>query len=142
MALSFDLLNKKDVIDGKIDLLSKIAIINYDNIRVDEWILIDDYSSMSIDLVAQKMLGDSGYSWVLIKFNRIDMPLAINIGDVIAIPNIQDFTDNTKFVDYNKIDRSELRRSTASFKKMSSKSTAVKAVPMSNFIKKTGNVIF
>lgn len=140
--MDFEILTKKAVVDGKIDLLSNVLLVDYDKIAIEHWILVDEHTQMGLDLIAEKLYGDASYIWVLIKFNRISNPLELNIGDIVAVPVLDEFFSNSRFVDYAAMTANMIKQQSASFKKMKSSSAAVKAQPSANFIKKSGNVIF
>lgn len=138
--MTFEILDQKEIIDGKTDMLSNIVIIDYDNIPIVDWILVDEFSAMGLDYIAERILGDSGYTWVLMKFNRIDSPLEINIGDIIAIPDINEFRKHTKMVNYNSITTSMMKKQREAYRKIAT-NAATKVSPGSNFVKQSGNVI-
>lgn len=138
--MTFEILDQKEIIDGKTDMLSNIVIIDYDNIPIVDWILVDEFSAMGLDYIAERILGDSGYTWVLMKFNRIDSPLEINIGDIIAIPDIIEFRKHTKMVNYNSITTSMMKKQREAYRKIAT-NAATKVSPSANFVKQSGNVI-
>ena len=140
--MDFEILTNKKSANGKIDMLSNVLIIDYDKITITDWILIDDFTVMALDVIAAKLYGSSEYSWLLVKFNRISNPLEVNVGDVIAIPDLLEFRKYSKWVDYSEMTRSAISKQSKSFKSMKSNSSAVKVTPSSNFVKKSGNVIF
>lgn len=140
--MEFEILRNKKSTNGKIDMLSNVLLIDYAKINIAEWILIDEFTAMGIDYIAEKMYGSADYAWVLIKFNRISNPLTINIGDVIACPDINDFRQNSKWIEYSKTTSNSMSYQNTQFKKMKSSSSAVKSISSSNFVKKSGNVIF
>lgn len=139
--MEFGVLKNKKVIDGKLDLLSSILLIDYDKVDIDSWILVDIHTSGLLDLISYVKYGSTDYVDVLIKFNRINNPLEIEEGDIIAIPDLLSFQTNSKYVDptqaFNKTRPSRI------FNQLKSKviSGAIKSDNTSNFIKKSGNVI-
>lgn len=140
--MNFEILTNKKIVDGKIDMLSNVLLIDYEKITITDWILIDNFTTMAIDMLAAKLYGSDEYAWILIKFNRINNPLEVNVGDVIAIPDLLEFRRYSSIVDYSS--KSKLTKSAQNlqFNKIKSLSSAVKATPSSNFVKKSGNVIF
>lgn len=131
-----ELLQSKTITNtGRFDMLSKICIIDYDKINIDEWILIDESTIFGLDMISNAMYGSDEYVWVLLKFNRLNM-FEMNVGDVIAIPNLNDFRNHSKFIDANvttKFQNINRTNTTPSQKQVSSK----------NYTKsKNGNVVF
>lgn len=146
--IGLELLEKKEIVDGKLDLLSNIVIIDYDKISIDEWILVDEFSVMGLDYVSESLYGSNEYVWVLMKFNRIDSPFEVNVGDIIAIPNINEFRQNTKVINYKSITTTMLSKQNNAFNKsinnigQRTSNITQKTTPISNFTKQSGNVIF
>lgn len=101
--MQFRIFDDKKQVNGKIDLLSNIWQIDYELVKIDDWIRVDDATNMSLDLIAFTMYGDEARMDVLKKFNRINNPLEIYIGQIIAVPNLDSFNDNLKLVEVKPI---------------------------------------
>ena len=140
--MDFEILTNKKIVNGKIDMLSNILLIDYDKITITDWILVDVFTTMAIDMIAAKLYGSDEYTWVLIKFNRISNPLEVNVGDIIAIPDLLEFRKYSTLVDYSTSSRLAKSAQNSTFNKIKSSSSAVKTSASSNFVKKSGNVIF
>jgi hypothetical protein len=142
--MDFSTLQIKTKPDGKIDLLSNFIEIDFDKVIIDQWILVDDSSAMLLDMISFAMYGTENYSDMLKKFNKIDNPFEINIGQVIAVPNMVSLQENMKVVVpqqiKNPIKRIGLMKRSNS---QASQSPSKKTIPASNFIKHAnGNLIF
>lgn len=138
--ISSNILSNKNVVDGKIDLLSNVLQIDYDKIIIDDWILVDEQSAMLLDLISFVMYGTESYSDYIKKFNKINNPLSIQIGQVLAIPNIVSFEANSRYIN-QKIVNIASKKKSSSLLNVSTPSK--KAIPVSNFIKSSnGNLIF
>lgn len=96
--MEFRIFEDKNKVDGKIDLLSNIWQIDYELVKIDDWILVDDSTNMSLDLIAFTMYGDESRMDVLKKFNRINNPLELYTGQIIAVPNLNSFNKHLKKV--------------------------------------------
>lgn len=145
MALQFSTLNKKAVVNGKTDLLSNYLQIDYANVIIDNWILVDDQSAMLLDLVSFAMYGSENYADLLKKFNRIDNPLEISKGLILAIPNIQSLEANSRYVDLSAKDRRLQTTNQLSNSAIDQliRTPGRKPTPTSNFTRsENGNYIF
>lgn len=131
--MTHEILERKQLINGKFDMLSNVCIIDYSKISIDDWIRIDESTIMGLDVIAEAMYGSNDYVWVLLKFNRLNM-FELNVGDVIAIPNLDDFREHTKFINYKvRTSSKQIVQSTPSQKQIATK----------NYNKlSNGNVIF
>lgn len=139
--MEFEILDSKKVVDGKMDLLSTILLIDYEKISIDNWILVDEFTEMGLDYIAEATLGSPDYVWLLVKFNRISHPLEVQKGDIIAIPNLDEFRSNSKLVEYTSYNNKISKTQSKQFNEMKS-SIVSRTLPKSNFVKQNGNVIF
>jgi hypothetical protein len=96
--MQYRIFDDKNIIDGKIDLLSNIWQVDYEKVKIIDWIRIDEQTNMSLDIIAFTMYGDESRMDVLKKFNRIDNPLDLYTGQIIAIPDLTSFNQNLKKV--------------------------------------------
>lgn len=144
MPFNFSVLRSKTQVDGKIDLLSNYLKIDYEKVIIDEWILVDSQSAMLLDLISFAMYGTENYSDLLKKFNRIDNPLEIAIGQILAVPNIESLEANSTFVDLSKSTTTKNIASLSSSRLSQLLQTpGKKTIPSSNFIRsENGNFIF
>lgn len=94
--MQFRILEEKTITDGKIDLMSNIWQIDYEKVKIIDWIRVDDSTAMSLDTIAFTVYGDESRMDVLKKFNRIDNPLELYNGQIIAIPDLSSFNNNLK----------------------------------------------
>ena len=139
--MEFSTISIKTSTGGKIDLLSNFIKIDTKNVIIDDWILVDEQSAMLLDLISYTMYGTDEYVDMLKKFNKINNPLAIQIGQIIAIPNITSLQANSKVITPLAIQK-QAKVSTSSTAN-SNNTPSKKLIPSSNFIKKSnGNIIF
>jgi len=102
--MEFATLNDKKQVNGKIDLLSNILQIDYERVIIEDWIRIDDSSTMGLDYISKLKYGTEDHMDILMKFNRITTnPLAIPVGQVIAVPNLDSFFKWSKTVNIKPI---------------------------------------
>lgn len=141
--MEFEIFKNKKIVDGKIDLLSTYAKFNYEKMLIKDWIVIDEASNTSIDLISTIAYGSPDYLDLLIKFNRLNNPLYIPTGTIIMIPDFNSFVEHTSYVDLSKTTVSILAKQTAELQKLRSTSPSSKPAKASNYIKNSnGAYIF
>lgn len=135
--MEFEVLKNKKIVDGEMDLLSTYLKIDFDKVIIDDWILVDEFSEMLLDLISYVKFGSDEYVDILIKFNRISNPLEICKGDIIAVPNLSSFRENSKYIDLNKESIVTKKRNN----KVNINNAPSKMSKSSNYIKRGGNII-
>lgn len=115
-----------DKVYPKLDLTSNRWQIDYDNIKVDDYVIIDKATEMRVDTIARYLLGTEDYVDVIVKFNRISNPFGLKVGDIILIPNLASFFDNVKKVNYKPKNITQSDSKSVSQKNDSNVSIAVK----------------
>lgn len=138
--MDFEIFNNKKTVNGKIDLLSNYAKFNYEEIAIKDWLLIDEGSNTSIDLVALVAYGRHDYLDLLVKFNRLNAnPLYIPTGTIIMIPELSSMLNNLTYVDLSLSSSNILQSQTKAFNKLkvslTSKSPGSKTTLASNYLK-------
>lgn len=139
----FDIFENKRIVDGKIDFLSTYAKFDYENIAIKDWVIIDEGSNTSIDMISEIAYGKPDYLDYLVKFNRLNNPLYIPTGTLIMVPELSSLLKGLKYVDLAATSASILSKQTAGLKKLQSLSPGSKQVAASNYIKNSsGSYIF
>lgn len=94
-------LENKKIINNIINLSSNIIKVDFDNVLIDDYILVDETLEMRLDSLAFGVYGTEDDVWIIMKFNGISNPFGVKKGEVLAIPNIQSFLDNIKLVNFS-----------------------------------------
>lgn len=141
--INSSILSNKTVTDGKIDLLSNVLEIDFEKVLIEEWILVDEQTAMLLDLISFVMYGTEDHVDIIKKFNKINNPLSIQIGQIIAIPNINSLESNSRLVNQKIVNTTSSKKKNTKSGILSNTSPSKKAIPISNFIKSSnGNLIF
>lgn len=119
--LLFELFNRKKVVkknnEELIDFSQSTLKIANSNIRIQSFVVINSEMEMRLDLVAFQAWGSDRYLDMLLKFNGISNPFAVETGDIIAIPYLDDMLNNLIGLE----DNNDLRESLLDPKKMPEK---------------------
>lgn len=110
----------------KLDLTSNQWVIDFDKVKVDNYIIVDKATEMRVDTIARYLLGTENYVDVIVKFNKILNPFSLKEGDIILIPNLTSFFDNVKKVNYKSKNITQSVSKTLSRKSSTNTSIAVK----------------
>lgn len=110
---SSEIIENKKLINGLVDFMSEIVVIDRESVTVDRYLEVDANHEMSIDLISQVAYGTTDAIDLLCKFNGIINPLAIKSGDLIIIPNLASLMGvikklNVKSIQLQKTNRSVL----------------------------------
>lgn len=108
--MNFEILNKKKIVDGKMDLLSNYLKINYDKISIIDWIKIDESSIYMIDVICTVCYGSNEYIDKVLKFNRLSNGLDLKVGQIIALPDMMELHENSKYVDLDKAGNKNIKK--------------------------------
>lgn len=136
--MEFEVFKNKKEINNKIDLLSTYAKFNYEKILIKDWVIIDEGSNTSIDLISTIAYGRPDYLDLLVKFNRLNNPLYIPTGTIIMIPDFMSMVDNMKYVDLTTIGVSVISKQSINFNKARTNAPGMKRTSASNYIKTAG----
>lgn len=100
--LTLDTFEKKKIVDGKMDLLSTYDKIHFDKINILDWIIIDKSSIYLLDVISMVCYGSQNHIDKIIKFNRISNGLDLRVGQILAIPEINSYIENSETIDLDK----------------------------------------
>lgn len=139
----FSVLQNKNEIDGKIDMLSNILVIDFEKVIIKDMIRIDSLTEMSLDLIAKTLYGSEDHVDVLLKYNRMNNALELKEGMIVVVPDLESFQSNSYFMNYTPM---RLQKKKILFEAK----TENKQIPSKTQIQKTkhyrkdsnGNIIF
>jgi hypothetical protein len=141
--MEFEIFNNKKINNGKIDMLSTYCKFNYEKIAIKDWVLIDEGSNTSIDLISTVAYGRPDYLDLLIKFNRLNNPLYLPTNTLVVVPELQSMLDNLEYIDLSAISTKITSNQLSSYKRTISTSPGTKPIEASNYTKtSSGAYIF
>lgn len=139
------IIENKVLIGNIVDMMSNLIKIDRKNVLVDTYLLIDENTEMSIDLIAESVYGTNEAIDILCKFNGISNPLSIKSGDTIAIPNLNSLFQNMRKINVQsmKLPKQKSSAIKTTLTKTSTSSPSKKTTKQKNFTKSgDGTLIF
>ena len=97
MALDYDILNKKPIINRHgVDMYDLATSTINENVNVSgSFIVVNKHYVARPDLLSLAVYGDDKYADILCKINGISNPFELNENDIIIIPNVETIIDMT-----------------------------------------------
>lgn len=75
---------------------TKVEKTDFGKVIITDWILVDDFSAMRMDIISKAAYGTTDYIQEITKFNGLKDAKSIKAGDVLAIPDLTSFRTHTK----------------------------------------------
>lgn len=140
--MEFEIINNKKVVNGKIDLLSNYFQIDYDKVIIQDWVIIDESTTMALDLICTAAYSNPEFLDLVLKFNRLSNALELGVGQIIALPDITSLIANSRYVDLSNSTPTGILTISKKQNITALTNPTSKPKPASNFIKLNGNYVF